>query len=590
MNSSAILKSYQDNGVLGELTEKSDSQLDLFFREAHREAQKLLQDARRRAAEKKQEIVVDCRRLSGVNAGEWWVVDARGGVRKELERFAKVQSQLQTGRSVDRNYQPCALLETARPLLARAAYNGLWSPSGTNWQPIRTIELSAQEAGEITGKTTEHCALMVLARRRYDSILGDIASLCGIEQTSHAEHIDLGIWLFAAQETARGHGWVFECQIFEPESKALVTQGVIRILSDRIARLAEPMRSSARDLLRSIEAADHYPYCMLFPKAGDALRIDESVPGHLVPSDFDKLVETRSTQRVASPEGKLKPEQLQKLFQYAREFVTDPAARSILFPVFSSNDPFTESVGNAIYQAVEGPEGLISKANYESLVHYLHRDLPRPSEIATWAEKAESDLETAGLNVALPARLIPMHIRAKLLKGGIYNQQGEFFFDRRERPLTPVRFVKFTRMILSSFVRYSLSFQNTHPVLGVLMTPTFPKDGPELYIAAGKIVAYMTFFSRTQGHVSIIKSGPPEIAAHAIRQLVSEHALDQTIRGRAGRCEIDPILTFQIGLALGPDDIVSKGKPEEHNGLNERLLDKRASRAALFKHYIPSVP
>jgi hypothetical protein len=123
-------------------------------------------------------------------------------------------------------------------------------------------------------------------------------------------------------------------------------------------------------------------------------------------------------------------------------------------------------------------------------------------------------------------------------------------------------------------------------VLGVVMTPITHSDAPELYIAAGKAVACMTFLSRAYGQFSIIKSGPPEIAADAIRQRIAVHASSPDIRSRAEQREVEPVLTFQIGLPLGPDDLVSQGKPEEHNGLNERLLDKHASRAALYKHYI----
>jgi len=314
--------------------------------------------------------------------------------------------------------------------------------------------------------------------------------------------------------------------------------------------------------------------------------LDEKAPGKLVASEFDKLVEARSTQRVASPDGELTLEHLIELYQNAEKFISDEALQTVAFPVFSWNDPFPESVGKAMHEAVEGPNGLMSQANCINLINYLKSHPPMPVELTHWAESQESALEEAGQNVALPMRFVPHHIQSKLLKGSVYRLQGDLLYDRRKRPLTPVRFVKFVRMMLSSFVRFSLSFQNTHPVLGVVMSPTSPPNAPALYVAAGKVVAHMTYLSRAYGQVSIVKSGPPELAADAIRRLIAQHASDPNIRSRAERRETEPILTFQIGLPLGPDDLVSRGNPDEHSGLNERLLDRRASRAALYKHYI----
>jgi hypothetical protein len=584
-----MLASYDHNGVLGELTEKDDSALERFFREAHREAQQRLLDARQKALEKKEEVVLDCSRLSGVNQGETWIIDAEGRIRKELLRFEDVQKQLEDPSREYREYSPCASIDRARPLLARAAYNGLWSPSGTNWQPIRSVELDAQEAAFCTGKPAQGCGLVVLARRRYDSILGDIAALCRITQPHHAEHIDLGIWLFAAQETANSHGWKIDVQPIDAESLTPFTERLIRLLTLRIPQLAEPSRTAARDLLRSIEANDHYPYCVLLPLEGKELSIDEMVPGHLLPSSFDKLIEARSTQRVASPRGELAPEHLLNLYNHAKASVPDSAAQELAFPVFTWRDPFPERVGKAMHDSVEGPDGLLSKVNYPNLANYLRAYPELPSDVARWADLEESALEKAGEAVALPREVIPLHIRSKLLKGNIYNAEGNYLYDRRKRPLTVVRFNQFIRMLLSSFVRFSLSFQNTHPLIGVVMTPVRPADSAGLYIATGKTVAHMTFLSRAQGRVSIIKSGPPEIAADAIRRLIAEYAPSQEVQDRAERAETEPILTFQIGLALGPDELVSPGKPDEHTGLNERLLDRRASRAALSRHYIPTV-
>ena len=88
--------------------------------------------------------------------------------------------------------------------------------------------------------------------------------------------------------------------------------------------------------------------------------------------------------------------------------------------------------------------------------------------------------------------------------------------------------------------------------------------------------------------MSIIKSGPSEIAGEAIAQLLSAHAADGQTGERATAGPAKPVLTFQVGLPLGPDEMVCPGQSDEHLGLKERLLDKRATRARLAQHHIPA--
>jgi hypothetical protein len=147
--------------------------------------------------------------------------------------------------------------------------------------------------------------------------------------------------------------------------------------------------------------------------------------------------------------------------------------------------------------------------------------------------------------------------------------------------LSPVRLMKLVRMMARSFGKFFLTFQNTHPALGVVLGPREPQDGGSAYQAAGRIVAHMTFLCRARGQVSIIKSGPLEIAGRKIQEALARRV------SRAGKME--PVLTFQLGLPLGPDEVVSPGQPDEHDGAKERLLDRRAPRAPLSSHYIPAV-
>jgi hypothetical protein len=572
-----LLRSYDRNGVLGELTGASPQRVERFFRLAHRQAVSALQEARNRARAEKQDIPVDASRLSGVNGGDAWIVAPDGTARREQAMFPGVEAQLlDPGRRFE-ELRPCSTLTRARPLLARCAYNGLWSPSGTNWQPIRSLELLDSEVTRLTGERSSSCGLLVLARRRYQSILSDIAGLCGFEQSSNAEHIDLGIWLLCAEQTACSHGWELATRMFRPEDQKECSRALVSILSERRSNLPGTHRPVVEELLRSVQSGDHYPAGILLPAEGRPLVVDGRFPGGLRPSHFDRLVQARSTQRVASPSGDLEPESLTWLFKKAQEFLPAEIRSQFACPVFTRSDEFPAEVGKAMHEGIEGSGGLMHKASLSRLKSHLCFCRELPDEVEKWTQLDEEHLEFRGKDVALPARLVPAHICQKLQEGGHFRQKGEYLMDHRDRPLSPVRLMKLVRMMARSFGKFFLSFQNTHPLLGVVMAPA----DPGAYRAVGRLVAHLTFLSRARGRLSIIKSGPLEIAGKAIREQLRKHVRFTE--------KTDPVVTFQVGLPLGPDEVVSKGQPDEHDGAKERLLDRRAPRAPLSAHYIPVV-
>jgi hypothetical protein len=77
-------------------------------------------------------------------------------------------------------------------------------------------------------------------------------------------------------------------------------------------------------------------------------------------------------------------------------------------------------------------------------------------------------------------------VRARFLEGGLFRESDGLILDRRRRPLTLALFMKLVRMMLGSFIRFSLEFRNTHPLLGVLLAP--PNDGGDgsVYRAVGR--------------------------------------------------------------------------------------------------------
>jgi len=560
-----LLTSYDENGVLGRLSGADTVEVDCFFREEHARLRAELDSVRDAARER--ELSLDFSRLSGVNAGDWLRISPDGVVTRQLESYPGAEEYIEPA-SDGGDLPACPSLERARPLLLRCAYNGLWSP-GTNWQPIRTIELAPAEAAGMVSVRNPGCGLLVLARSEYRSILSDVAKLCGLEPASRAESIDLGIWLVAAGCTARAHGWGLVQHPIEPGARGRVLRLLTELLAGRRDGLPEPSREAIDELLRSCAAGDHYPYCVLTARQGRALTVGGAAcgPGGLVSTDFDRLVEARSTQRVASPKADLDRDLLTGLFESARD-LHDLPEDALEFPVFTRQDEFPALLGAAMHDGIEGPDGLLSRIGLDGLRSYLGTLSDLPDE------------------VALPARLVPEHIRAKLTQGGHFHIQGDLLIDHRGKPLGPARFVKLVRMMARAFGKFFLSFQNTHPLLGLILART--DLGPAVYLAAGRVLARMTFLARARGLTSIIKSGPIEIAGAAVKDILAGQLSDAKTRERLSSGLLEPVCTFQVGLPLGPDEMVLVASPAEHTGLAERLLDKRAPRARLSAHYIPA--
>ena len=581
MDARELVESYDRNGTLGRLTAVDQAVLDAFFRGEHGRLSAELDAARQTARAEHRDVPVDASALSGVNGGDSWLVTPDGKARRELDEFPKALEMLD--HPAPETGARCRALEEARPLFARCAYNGLWSPSGTNWQPMRCIELSAREIADLAGGQAGACGLLVLARRKYQSILSDIARLCRFEQASGAESIDPGIWLTTAGITALGHGWSLEEKPVEADERQRWGEGIRVLLRRRLEGLDGKWRQAAEELLASVECDDHRPAVLLFARSGKPLRLNADKPGGLEPSVIDKLVEARSTQRVASPGKELQADLLHDLFEAARRPLHTPDGLECA--VFTWHDEVPALIGEAMHRGIEGPDGLMARASLEAMRERLRAEGELPGEMARWMELDGDELEDTGRQIALPARLVPSHISDKLTEAGHFSTKGELLIDHRQRPLTPVRLVKLVRMLSRSFGKFFLSFQNTHPVTGVILVED--ARGEAIYGAAGRIAGRMSLEARARGLTSIIKSGPLEIAGPAIHDLLAEKINRSDLRGALATRRLKPILTFQVGLPLGPEDLVREGKPDQHDGLAERLLDKRAPRASLASHYIP---
>lgn len=540
VNLRQLLESYDHNGTLGRLTGTGPAGQEAFFREEVSKLRTRLAEARRQAAAEGRVIEIDSAAVSGSNGGDSYLLHPDGRAERRLEPFPEAERLLAVPAKRPA-CRPCPELAEARPLLVRCAYNGLWSPSGTNWQPVRTVELTPEQLSHLAGRPIAGCGLVVLAPPRYQSILSDIAALAGLNPTARAEWIDPGIWLEVAGLSALARGWRLE-----PHQPAETT--------DAGGWLARQVRTSAE--LRGAVASGKLRPLFLLEARQDEQPSQTSQPGTLVPNEFDRLVESRTTQRVASPGGKLSPDLLREMWTATvRSCVATDA--QVAMPVFTAEEDFPRLVGQSMHQGIDNLLGLLDSE-------------------APWQRLSQLAGEAIADTSALPASAVPRHLRERLLSQGLYQPQEGLLCDRRGRPLDCRRLVKLVRLITRSFGKYFLRFQNTHPLLGVITLG--PDEQHEHgYRLAGRLVARLGLLARARGYTSIIKSGPLEISGPRIAGLLAERALLPP--------GWKPVLTFQVGLPLGPDELVGAGEKDEHDGLSERLLDRRSTRLPLSRRY-----
>ncbi len=555
MDNAHRLRNYDDNGQLGQLTNLDETQREQLFRAWIKELELQLAEATPPA-------LIDASKLHGVNGGEQIRLGTDGRRNRESASFPEAEARM-----LDEPRPPARRVAGAPDLAAlwmRAAYNGLWAPSGTNWQPIRSMALSADETQRISDGRLTGPSLAVLGLAHYSSILGDIAGLCGWAEHSRVEWVDLGIWLAFAQTTAQGHGWNFEELHLTCETRPAAENHLVQILKTRKSTLSGRSSHTAQAMLSALQAHDLRMACLLSAQTGPDLPLNEKALGGIQPSDCDRLVEARVSQRVASPAGEMERGSIEELWHQVRP------TEGLALEEFTWHEEFSREVGQAMHAGLEGEAGLVPRIEIEQFRRSWHR----------W-----SDLDEA----QLPAAALPQHLRKRLIEGGLYRQVDGMLLDHRDKPVTAERLIKLVRRITQNFGRYFLRFHNTHPLLGLILSPIAgPEDTLQRHwLEAGRAVGKMSLLARARGQVSIIKSGPLEIARKAIAVLLTQHARNESLRWAIKAAEMEPLLTFQLGLPLGPDELVSAGQPDEHTGLVERQLDRRAGRASLSEHYLP---
>lgn len=573
-----LLASYDAYGVLGELTGISLAERDRRQRRVVRAARGRLAAAREEAAADGNVVTVDASAVSGIAGGDAWLVAPDGAVERRLEPAPVAAEVIGRRAAPTSSGAPPVSPAEARPLLLRCAYNGLWSPSGTNWQPIRVVEVAGEELATLAAaagwRPVGDAVAVVVRRTAYESLLGDVAALGGAAIEARAELVDAGIHRAACAVTVAGHGcdpgW-----LEVPDDRRTAADSVLgAIVRRRVAAWGE----AAAELTQRLEVGGATVAWGFEPRplAGDGRHLTPGIPGGLAPSAVDRLVWSRASERVASPSRELEPDRVRSLLARARAAAPD-AAEAVEAVVLSRGGPEVAAIGRAVHEALYG-----AGADPTTGAGGAGGLLSRISEPVVAAGLGLADTAPG---TPVPMAAVPRRLRDHLLASPGIGCDGELLVERDGRPLTVAGLTRLVRVLTVGFGRHFLGFGSTHPVTVVLLAPLSPLV-PDVGFACGELVARLLLLARADGLVAVAKSGPTELARDAIDRVVAAAA--PRLEGRIANGALGALLVVQLGWPLGPDEQVVVGG-EPHDGLVERLHDRRAPRARLAEHYLPGL-
>lgn len=601
-------------GVVGKLIGKTLAQRNKILEAEWEAFNAQLEKARHQAVQNGTHEEIDGSGVSLANGGDTWIIYPDGKMGREFSTypdFPKILPLLENQNRLD------ATRKLGREELLRAAFNALWGPSATNWQPVLVVEISQelQEAflrhwGLKTSAHPNLPLLLLLRRDHYDSLLGDVMEAFGFEVAAKEESIDAGIYEAILKMSFRAKGMGFVCADLDDAKLPGAVDLVKKDLALKLRHLkAIPVKSAFLDAeAKKIETTlDLLGRGRYFPDALFQVGIPQGGGQALFP-EWDQLVLERTTQRVASPVGEIPPEQVRSILANCLSALT-PADRAAVYVAdFTWRDPAVIEIGSSMFEALYGkgadPEtklggagGFLSKMSLRNyLVTLKRRD---PDSLAFFTEEQlrempEADLKHLGRETVLRARHIGPYLLERMTLDGKYIIKEDQIVSGLGKPVSVALMVKLLTGIAAAFGHFFLKFKNTHP--GTLIF--CGKEGKTTqeqnahFKAVGKIAALLSYEVRRLGYTAITKTGPIDLAKEPIRQVLIEHlstqGADRSIVDGLRQKEWAPAMVFQFGLPLAGSDLVDAGTPEEHNGLEERKRDKRPTRFGLDARYIVS--
>lgn len=564
--------------------------------------------AKEEAARTGQRVPVDGSRISLTEGGDTWWVHPDGTMEREysaFEGFDRLVAVL--------GHPP--ELDPSRPVdpgvLLRAAYHAFWSPSATNWQPTRVIELEGEARTrlmELAGWPTATAlpALVLLRRDHYESLLGDVLEPYGLAVTAREEAIDVGIFAETLAMSALGHGLTFKEHVFTPEEVQAARELLDRELRSRRDRLqgagpeVEAERAKIDGLLDYLARGKYLPDSVMLvgqPAARATAGFEQ----------FEALIDAHSTQRVASPTREFSKEETDLLWQRTLAALPAHERPTVEFVFFHWNEQTPPAIGGAMFEALYGvgadPDtktggegGLLTAVTVRNYLQHLAKTEPdyvRANVGEDWEAMSDAELQKATRGLGVRAADIGRYLRERILRDGKYQVTDGTITDTTGKPLSIPVLVRLNKSLASTFGNFFLKFQNTHPQNGVLLANTRAGEAHWVYRTVGKAAAVLTYMSRAMGASSIIKTGPIDLAREPIRQILVAN-LDRkpevaSLHDALAAGAMQPAMTFQVGYPLAGSDIIDRGTPGEHSGYEERRRDKRPPRDRFVDHYLPAL-
>jgi hypothetical protein len=571
-----------------------------------------IEAARAEAARTGKPVAVDGAPISLTDGGDTWWAHPDGTLNREYDAFPGFGDFLATLGS-----RPA--VDFSRPVAPdvrfRAAYNGFWSPSATNWQPVRVVELDGEIRKafmELAGWNPEAIAIplwVLLRRDHYESLLGDVMEPFGLAVTAREESLDVGIFAQAAAVTAMSEGLTSTEHVFPSSQLAEATRLLRAELDRRLAKLGH----AAEDTPAGMEIAKLTTLAAMLD-AGKYLPDSLLAIGHPVEATgvtfeaFGTLIDQHSTQRVASLARDFGKAETELLWEQTVASLQPHERRCVTWTFFHRDQKTPYEIGAAMFAALygEGADaetkaggegGMITSATLRNyLLEVAKRD---PAYIQTilpedWKAMSDADLQKATRQVAVRTQDVGRFLLDRILRDGKYVSENGRIQDTSGKPLSLPVLVRMGKTLASTFGNFFLKFQNTHPQNAVLLANLdCGLEEHHVFRTVGKVGFGLTYAARALAATSIIKTGPIDLAREAIAKiLVSNPDNDPALAAmreaiQSGR--LSPAMTFQVGYPLTGSELVDAGTPNEHTGHDERKRDKRPPRDDFRRHYLPSL-
>ena len=600
------------NSLTGRLLGISLPERDAILNELFERFDADLEAARTQAAQSGKPVAVDGSAVSLTDGGDTWWVHPDGTMTREYEAIPGFGEFLAT-----LGERPA--LDFTRPVdptvRLRAAYNGFWSPSATNWQPVRVVEIDGEARKafmQLAGWNSDAVALplwVLLRRDHYESLLGDVMEPFGLAVTAREESLDVGIFAQAAAMTAQSEGLTSAEHVFPAAQLAEATRLLRAEIDRRLEILGQPAAETpaAMEITKLTQIAAMLDAGKYLPDS--LLAIGHPVtPTGVTFTSFGDVIDQHSTQRVASLTREFGTAETAILWEQTMASLKPEERACVSWTFFHRDQKTPYEIGAAMFAALygEGADaetkaggegGMITSATLRNYLLEINRH--DPAYIRTilpegWQDLSDAELQKATRQVAVRTQDVGRYLLERILRDGKYVSKDGILQDTSGKPLSLPVLVRMGKSLASTFGNFFLKFQNTHPQNAVLLANLdCGMEEHQVFRTVGKVGLGLTYAARALGASSIIKTGPIDLAREAIAKiLVANPDHDPALaamRDQLASGRLSPAMTFQVGYPLAGSELIDAGTPNEHNGHDERKRDKRPPRDDFRRHYIPAL-